>query len=224
MIYDREEENQKAQTFVKELSLHMKPEEAVLVDALKENPQHASGEHYTFSCFVSDELRKKIEPITDKLHELDPSLVLNDSKLYHLTVFWCSMDKDVKWLSSIFKEELKKKPLSFDLHGLAALPFGISLKAYPTNDGFFRVRERLYEAVGQEFPLNSDGTLHERAISTWITLGRYTQAPSKQLQAFINERLDWNLGKFTPDSFGIYISNNKYLYQPQLLELVINVK
>lgn len=223
MEYNRQEENTKAQEFVKKLSLEMKPEEAVLLDALKENPQHASGEHYTFSCLVPSELRQKIEPITEDLRKIDPSLILNDPALYHLTAFWCSMEKDIKQLSVIFKEELEREPISFDLHGLVFLPFGISLKAYPTSDNFFRLREKLFSAAGQELPKNPDGSLHERAVSTWITLGRYTRRPNQDLRDYICERLDVDFGVFTPDSFGIYVSNNKYLYKPQLLENVINV-
>lgn len=222
MDYNYKSHNKKALAFVKELSLSMKPDEAVLVDALKENPQHASGEHYTFSCYLPSELRQKLKPITEKLRSIDPTLVLNDPELYHLTVFWCSIDKKFDTLIQIFKEELSKQPLVFSLYGLVILPFGISLKAYPLNDCFLRLREKLYTSAGLQLPLNPDGTLHERATSTWITLARYTKKPSSKLREYIISQLDLDFGEFTPESFGVYISNNKYLYEPKTLEVVTN--
>jgi hypothetical protein len=222
MYYDYEAENEKAREFVKKLSQNLKPEDAVLVDALKESAQHASGEHYTFSSLVPEDLRSKLEPITRDLDELDSTLLLNEPELYHLTVFWCPMDKNVEELITLFKEAVQNEPLSFDLRGLIAAPFGISLKAYPCNNVFFALREKLYAATGTPIPTNEDGSYHERAVTTWITLGRYTQPPSQKVLDYINARLDEDFGVYTPDSIGVYISDNKFLRDPQLIEQIKN--
>lgn len=222
MNYNLEIENKKAQQFVKDGTMAFKPEDAVLVDALKESAQHASGEHYTFSCLVPSDLRGKLEPITEQLRTIDPTLVLNEPELYHLTVFWCNLDQDIDSLISLFKKHLAEKPLAFHLSGLVGLPFGISLKAYPLNETFFNLRQELWAATGQVPPLNSDGSLHERAVSTWITLGRYANPPSQALLNYLQENLDLDMGQFTPDSFGVYLSDNKYLRNPKTIEIVKN--
>lgn len=222
MYYDLESENRKAKMFVKDASRAFKPGDAVVVDTLEEGSQHATGKHYTFSCLVPDTLRRKIEPVTRHLGAIDPSLMLNEPELYHLTVFWCDLDQDVDRLVSIFKKHLSEEALAFDLSGLAVLPFGISLKAYPLNTRFFALRHDLWEATHQAIPLNPDGSIHEQATSTWITLGRYTQPPTDQLIDYVRGNLDLEYGHFVPEQLGAYLSDNKYLRNPKTIEIIKN--
>jgi hypothetical protein len=219
-MYNHTTENWKAQHFITNLSRNFKPEDAVLVNELKESPQHASGEHYTFSAYIPQDFREKLEPISKKLTELDPSLILNEPDLFHLTVFWCSLENPIEKIIGAAEEVLKKEKLSFDLRGLISAPFGISIKAYPRNEIFMRLREKLSGLTGTDLPQNPDGSLHEKAVSTWITLGRYTEPPQAPLLEYINSRVEEDFGIYTPESITLYKCDNKYLRNPQVIKKV----
>jgi len=223
VAYDYKTENQKVRAFVEDLSLSFKSKDAVLVGNLSSSKEHATGDHYTFSAYTP-ELRHLLEPITNKLISIDPSLVLNEPDLYHLTIFWCPINNDVDSLVKIFRAGIAEEPLSFNFHGLIVAPFGIGFKAYPLNNGFVRLREKLYAASGVEIPRNPDGTYHERFVSTWITLARYSEPPTETLFEYARSNLDLDLGVYTPGEIGVYVSDNKFLRNPKTVDTVANTR
>ncbi|MFA5927614.1 MAG: hypothetical protein WCT32_03490 [Patescibacteria group bacterium] len=215
-------ENEKASAFVKDLTLNLKPEDAVLVSQLTNHSQHATGEHYTFSSILPLAPQDQIKPISRKLAEIDSTLILNEPELYHISTFWCPINHDTHELIQLIKTEVAKEPITFHLHGLIAAPFGISLKAYPLNDTFVRLREKLCATTEIEIPRNEDGSYHERFVSSWITLARYTQPPQEPLLEYIRSNLELDFGEFTPREIGAYISNNKFLRDPKVIEMIPN--
>lgn len=224
MTYNYTTENQKAIQFINDISLHFTPDQAVLVEEFQNSTQHATDEHYTFSSLVDDQLRNKLLPIHEKLRELDPTLQLSDPQLYHLTVYWCPIDNDIDRLTEIVRTAIQEQPLSFQLHGIVAAPFGISLKAYPLTNSFVYMRELLASVTGIPVATNPDGSYHERAVSTWIALARYTQPPKQAVIDYVNTMVDQHFGTYTPQEIGVYQSTNKYLKDPTLITTIKNEK
>jgi len=189
--------NLMARQVVETLNNWLNPIDVVINQPLEVN------EHLTISTLIPQELRKRIWPFAQEMKRIEPSLILNDSSLYHFTTYWSPINVDVNSLKTEVEAQIKREPLVFSVNGFLFGVIGISLKLYPTNNALVDLRQKLSAIAGTNFKLD------ERNVTSWINLARYKQPPKIELKKYIQAHSDQDFGIYTPTSIGFYRSKNK---------------
>jgi hypothetical protein len=184
----------------------------VVNDVLEVNNSIETTPHYTVVARLPQDLRNKINNIAKQLHEIDNSLTLTPSDLYHITILWTPLESNIKSIKTIILKELKATPLSFNIKGLIFGYRGIGVKVYSNSINYINIKRNFYKLTGKEF------TGHEMDVSTWITIARYSRMLSNlnQLREHILSLEDKHfLDNYIPEQIECYISKNKVLEDPE---------
>lgn len=162
-------------------------------------------EHYTVIQFLPEDLKTKAAAIANQLKQVDGSLLLNPKDIYHATLFSCPVKTDKEKIKREFQAALTEGPVDFALDNLLIAPIGISVAAYAKTERFINLRKKMCSITGQEF-FNDF-----RGLMSWVTLARFSEAPSEELIKFIQENFEQNLGTMSLEEIKIFKNSSKTL-------------
>jgi hypothetical protein len=211
--------------FITELSRTFTPDQAITQDQLNKNHAqvHGGSWHYTVVAKLPAEMRSKITAFAERLYNADSTLVQYDPNLYHLTLCWFGADYDVETLTELIEVNLSKG-LSFEIKDVMIAPYGIGIKAWPSNDSLITIRRAVYGSTGRFVPdldATMDGSI-ETFMTSWVSIARFGPEPLPSSQQFVLEHKDELFGMVKPEGFEVYKVDNKYLQNAQLIGEIKN--
>jgi 2'-5' RNA ligase len=199
--------NQISKEIVKNYNLYLHPEDVKILKTL-EVPAH-----YTIGHVVDISIANKLHQVALQLKELDPSLILNEPKNYHITLFWKGLDSGLEKKIPEIENIINSTRFEFRIEELLFGPLGVSVKFYPKNECFVEARKKLYELT------NTPILIDERFVTTWVSIAAYAQVPTDSVKNFVRENSLVNFGDYIADNFTLYISTNKGLVSPKMIKI-----
>lgn len=211
--------------FITDLSLGFTPDQAIVQEQLLKNHTqvHGGNWHYTVVAKLPSDMRLKIAEFSQRLYQADPTLIQYDPELYHLTLCWFGAKYDADSLTQVITDNLTPS-LSFKIQDVMIAPYGIGIKAWPSNDSLCKIRQEVYGSTGRFVP-NLDGTMDgsiETFMTSWVSIARFGPEPRPTSRQFVLDYKDESFGVFTPSGFEIYKVDNKYLQDAQLVGKISN--
>jgi 2'-5' RNA ligase len=164
--------------------------------------------HYTIVHLLDKQIADKLHQVALKLKELDPSLILNLPENYHITFFWKGLESKLEDKVSEIESIISSTRFDFNINELLFGPLGISVKFYPSTEGFVNARFKIYELA--DTPVSVD----EKFVTTWVHLAAFSQIPQESVKKFVQENSKISFGSYTAKNFTLYISTNKGLVKP----------
>lgn len=195
--------NQISREIVKNYNTYLHPSDVKILQTLGVSP------HFTISHVLNNTLTKELHKITLALKVLDSSLIINQPENYHITLFWKGLDSKLDQNTEEIRNILAKYKFSFEVEELLFGPLGVSVKFYPKDENFVKARQELYELTGTPYIID------ERFVTTWVSLAAYSQIPQDSVKKYVFENQTKKFDDYMPESFKLYISNNKGLVNPQ---------
>lgn len=212
-------------SFITQLSEDFTPNEAITENQLTRNHAqvHGGAWHYTVVAKLPGAMSAKIAAFSQQLYEVDETLIQYDPELYHLTLCWFGANYDVDEQIKFIKQNLTSA-LSFTIADVMIAPYGIGIKAWPSNRSLATVRQAVYGSTGRTIPdleATMDGSV-ETFLTSWVSIARFGPKPKEASQKFITQHMDELFGSFTPEEFLVYKVNNKYLQNAELVAKIQN--